>query len=354
MSRRSTKLLKSLLSGLHYCGADSMMAPFARGMGAILLLHHVSPEDPGTFEPHRIQKVSPDFLELVIGQVRGLGFDIVSLDEAHFRLIEGDRRPFVCFTFDDGYRDNLEYAYPVFKRHELPFAVYVPTNYPDGHGEVWWLALARVVVNLDALDVKIDGSMRRLRASTPDEKDTAFNTIYWWLRSIEETDARAFVRELCYAIDFDPRSLCHELMMTWEEIRQLAADPLVTIGAHTRSHFALAKLTLAEAQAEIAESVRRIERETGRACQHFSYPYGDEASAGTREFQLVREMGLKTGVTTRKGLIHLKHAGELTALPRVPLDGDYQKSRYVKVLLSGAPFALFNVLEAASRASPVT
>jgi peptidoglycan/xylan/chitin deacetylase (PgdA/CDA1 family) len=355
MSRRSTKLLKTMLSALHYSGADSMMARFTRGIGAILMLHHVSPEDPGTFEPHRIQKVSPDFLELTIRQVRASGFDIVSLDEAHFRLIEGEySKPFVCFTFDDGYRDNLDYAYPVFKRHGLPFTVYVPTNYPDGHGDLWWLALAKVVVRLDALDVKIDGSTRRLRASTPTEKDAAFQTIYWWLRSIDETDARAYVRDLCYGIDFDPRSLCHELMMTWDEIGQLAADPLVTIGAHTRGHFALAKLTLAEARAEICESVRRIERQTGRHCQHFSYPYGDEASAGNREFQLVKEMGFKTGVTTRKGLIHPRHADELTALPRVSLHGDYQKPRYVKVLLSGAPFAFFNVVEASSRTSPVT
>ena len=140
-------------------------------------------------------------------------------------------------------------------------------------------------------------------------------------------------------------------MMNWDEIRRLAADPLVTIGAHTRRHYALAKLTLAEARAEIEESVRRIEREIGKPCRHFSYPYGDEASAGQREFDLVKELGLKTGVTTRKGLIHPRHAAELTALPRVSLNGDYQKPRYVKVLLSGAPFALFNVMQKASERS---
>ena len=62
---------------------------------------------------------------------------------------------------------------------------------------------------------------------------------------------------------------------------------------------------------------------------------------------------MKTGVTTRKGLIHPEHAQELTALPRVSLNGDYQKSRYVKVLLSGAPFAFFNIVQKAA-ASPVT
>ena len=356
MSRRTTRILKAVLSALHYSGADSMIAPFTRGIGAIFMLHHTSPEKPGKFEPNRILKVTPHFLELVIRQVRASGFEIVSLDEAHFRLIEGDYgKPFVCFTFDDGYRDNLTYAYPIFKRHNLPFAIYVPTDYADGRGDLWWLALEKVIVQVDALSLKIEGSLRRLRCATPAEKDAAFHTVYWWLRSIDEVDARGIVRELCNGIDFDADELCPQLMMNWTEIAQLAGDPLVTIGAHTRRHYALAKLTLAEAQAEIEKSVRRIEQETGKPCRHFSYPYGDEASAGPREFALVKELGLKTGVTTRKGLIHARHAQQLTGLPRVSLNGDYQKPRYVKVLLSGAPFAFFNMVQrASSAASPVT
>jgi peptidoglycan/xylan/chitin deacetylase (PgdA/CDA1 family) len=333
-----------------------MIAPLTRGIGAIFMLHHVGPEKPSSFEPNRILKVTPEFLEEVMSQVTGSGFEIVSLDEAHFRLIEGDYgKPFICFTFDDGYRDNLEYAYPIFKRHKVPFAVYVPTEFADGSGDLWWLALERVIVRVDRLSVKLGGVQRRLRCGTPREKDAAYQTIYWWLRSIDEADARAFVRELCDDIGFHPRELCRDLMMNWDEIRQLAADGLVTIGAHTRRHYALARLTLAEARAEIGESVRRLEREIGKPCLHFSYPYGDAASAGPREFDLVKELGLKTGVTTRKGLIHPRHAQALTALPRVSLNGDYQKQRYVKVLLSGAPFALLNAVERASaRALPVT
>lgn len=351
-----TALLKVVLSALHYSGADSAMAPLTRGIGAVFMLHHVRPEHPSPFEPNRILKVTPQFLEEVIRQVRNDGFEIISLDEAHFRMIEGDYgSPFVCFTFDDGYRDNLEYAYPIFKRHNLPFAIYVPTDYADGRGDLWWLALEKVIDRVKALSVKIDGAQRRLRCGTASEKDATFDTIYWWLRGIDEASARAFVRDLCRDADFDQDGLCPELTMNWDEIRHLAADPIVTIGAHTRRHYALAKLTLAEARTEIAESVRRIEREIGKPCRHFSYPYGDEASAGPREFALARELGMKTGVTTRKGLIHPRHAQQLLALPRVSLNGDYQKPRYVKVLLSGAPFALFNVVQRASNtASPAT
>jgi Polysaccharide deacetylase len=63
---------------------------------------------------------------------------LVSLDEAVLRLQEGDDRRFVCFTFDDGYRDNLQYAYPMFKRRLMLLTLYVPTDHPDGNGELWW------------------------------------------------------------------------------------------------------------------------------------------------------------------------------------------------------------------------
>jgi hypothetical protein len=102
---------------------------------------------------------------------------------------------------------------------------------------------------------RIAGSKRRWRAKGLAEKDAAFRAIYWWLRSINEDDARAFVAELCRETGFDPGGLCADLVMTWDEICRLAADPLVTIGAHTRRHFALAKLTLPQAREEIARSL---------------------------------------------------------------------------------------------------
>jgi len=350
-----TKLGRAVLSALHFSGADSILAPLTRGLGAIFMLHHVSPEKPGMFEPSRMLRVTPRFLEQTIRQVRASGFDIVSLDEAHFRLVEGEHRtPFACFTFDDGYRDSLEHAYPVFQRYGLPFAVYVATDYVDGRGDLWWLALEMVVAKVSALTAKIDGTVRRLRCGTPAEKHAAFRYVYWWLRRIDEDDARAFVRDLCRGIDVDPDALSADVVMSWQDVRALAADPLVTIGAHTRRHYALAKLTLAEAQAEIEESVRRIEREIGRPCRHFSYPYGDAESAGSREFDLVKELGLRTGVTTRRGLVHPRHAHELTALPRVSLESGYQKARYVKVLLNGAPFALPIAQHVRGGALPVT
>jgi peptidoglycan/xylan/chitin deacetylase (PgdA/CDA1 family) len=341
---RTTSLGRAALSALHYSGADGLIAPLTRGAGVIFTLHHVRPAQSGAFEPNRVLNVTPDFLESVVGLVVRRGFDVLSLDQLHSRLTEGDLdRPFACFTFDDGYRDTYEHAYPIFRRHNLPFAIYVATDFADGRGDLWWLALERLVSAATAIEVRMDGAFRHIACGTPAEKQSAFQRIYGWLRRIPEKDARQTVAELCRVHDVDVASLCSDLVMGWDEIRELASDPLVTIGAHTRRHYALAGLSIAEAQLEIEESVQRIEAEIGRPCRHFSFPYGDEASAGPREFELLRELGMWTAVTTRKSLIHARHSAVLTGLPRVSLNGEFQRARYVKVMLTGAPFAFWNM-----------
>lgn len=340
---RATSLKRAALSALHYSGADGLMAPFTRGAGVIFTLHHVRPEERGAFQPNRILNVTPDFLDSVIRLVLQRGFEVLSLDQLHFRLSEGDLdKPFACFTFDDGYKDNAQYAHPIFRRYGVPFAIYVATDFADGRGDLWWLALERVVSAVNVLQVKMGGSFRQFACATAVEKEAAFHKIYWWLRRIPEDDARQAVSDLCRVHEIDVSRLCSDLVMGWGEIRELARDPLLTVGAHTRRHYALARLSRAQARLEIDESVRRIEAELGRPCQHFSFPYGDAASAGPREFELVRERGLKTGVTTQKGLLYAHHSATLSGLPRVSLNGEFQNARYVKVMLTGAPFAFWN------------
>jgi peptidoglycan/xylan/chitin deacetylase (PgdA/CDA1 family) len=220
--------------------------------------------------------------------------------------------------------------------------VFVPSDFADGRGDLWWVKLEAVIEALDHVDVRLDGVHHRLPASTRDQKDAAFSRIYWWLRAIPEQAARDFVAELVARTGLDLSSLCTELILSWGELRDMARDPLVTIGAHTRRHLALAKLSRAEAVLEIAEGHARLEKELGRKIHHFSYPYGDETSAGPRDFEIVREAGFRTAVTTRKGILQATDSASPFGLCRLSLNGDYQKARYVQVLMSGLPFAILN------------
>lgn len=345
MDRHGTKLVKAALAAAHYIGADGLLAPWTRGLGVIFMLHHVRPEAPAAFEPNRILKVTPAFLDDVIQQVRQAGFDTIPLDDVPARLAAGsDCAPFAVFTLDDGYKDNRDFAYPVFKRNGVPFTIYVPTDYADGKGDLWWLVLEAAIARAPHVCVQMDGAMRHFTTATASEKGVAFDTIYWWLRRLPEDRARHVVAELAQSIGYDATALCAELVMSWDELRDLARDPLLTVGAHTKRHLALAKLPAETAVREMSDSIARIERELDRPCRHFSYPYGCPRSAGRREFEMAERLGLATAVTTRKGLILGQHARSPMALPRFSLNGDYQDVRYTKVMLSGAPFALWNAV----------
>ena len=130
--------------------------------------------------------------------------------------------------------------------------------------------------------------------------------------------------------------------MGWEELAGLAADPLVTIGSHTVSHPFLAKCDTDTVRAEMTESRSMIEQKLGVRPEHFAYPVGAPDAAGPREFAIAAELGYKTGVTTRPGVIFADHAEHLTALPRISVNGEFQQLRFLDVLLSGTATALLN------------
>ena len=332
------------LEALYFSGAYRVLQPLYGGVGAIFTLHHVRPQPKGRFQPNLLLEIEPDFLESVILRLRQRGVDIVSLDEVRRRLVERDySRYFVALTFDDGYRDNLQYALPILERHQASFALFIATSFPDRLGELWWVALERVVAGAGRIVVEIGGEERFFYCESTARKYEVYAELYWWLRSLDdENKMRRIVRDLCrrYGVDFD--SPCRELCMTWPEIAEIAKSPLATIGAHTINHVMLAKSPAAEAREEMKRSREVIEAALGRRCEHFAFPVGDKTSAGPREFQLAAEIGFKTALTTRPGVLYPEHREHLTALPRVSLNGHFQAARFVDVFLSGTPFALWN------------
>ena len=104
----------------------------------------------------------------------------------------------------------------------------------------------------------------------------------------------------------------------------------------------LAKLPAEAARSEMDLSRSVIEAALVARPQHLAYPVGDPTSAGPREFKIAAELGFKTAVTTRPGVLFAGHREHLTALPRISLNGEYQRLRYVRVLLSGAGTAMWN------------
>jgi len=94
--------------------------------------------------------------------------------------------------------------------------------------------------------------------------------------------------------------------------------------------------------AACADRPRSLDVRKENRSAHFSYPIGDESAAGAREFRLAAEVGYKTAVTTRPGVLFAEHADHLAALPRLSINGEFQQRRYVEVLLSGTGTGIWN------------
>jgi peptidoglycan/xylan/chitin deacetylase (PgdA/CDA1 family) len=338
-------IIRTGLETLYVTGLHHWMRPFVGGVGSILTLHHVRPPRKEAFQPNRLLEVTPVFFEAVLRRLKRSRIDVITLDEMHRRFVENDfKRRFVCITFDDGYKDLARWAHPLLKKYELPYALYIPTSFPDRIGELWWLALEAVVALNDRIGMVINGEQQYFDARNVREKRELYDAIYGYLRSMKTEDqVRKTVRDLCATYRVDIPEICRDLCMDWEEIAHLAEDPLVTIGAHTVNHMMLKKVpsdTTVRAEMEMSRSV--LEAALGRRPEHLAYPVGDPTSAGPREFRIAAELGFKTAVTTRPGVLFKAHAEHLTALPRLSLNGEYQRQRYVKVLMSGAGTAMWN------------
>jgi peptidoglycan/xylan/chitin deacetylase (PgdA/CDA1 family) len=337
-------VIRAGLEGLYFSGMHRLARQFVAGMGAILTFHRVRPPQPGAFQPNRALEITPAFLEEVIVALKAANVDLVSLDEVHHRLTGGGScRRFVALTFDDGYRDNREYAWPILRRHQVPFALYVASDFAEGRGEMWWVALEAAIAGRERIEVDIDGVPIVFDCSTTEAKRASFNAIYNHLRGAQtQADLVRATRQIAERGGIDMHQQSRDFCLGWAELAELAADPLATIGAHTVSHPILSKLAPAEACAEMADGASAIAAKLGHRPAHFAYPVGQPDAAGPREFALAAEVGFKTAVTTRPGVLFPDHGEHLVALPRISVNGEFQRLRYLDVLLSGAPTALMN------------
>lgn len=324
-------------------GADNWSRSFAQGRGAILTMHHVRPFAGMDYAPNRLLEITPQFLDQALTFVKAQGYDIVPLDELVAALAGPPRDRFmVALTFDDGYRDNLEYAAPILARHKAPWTIFLTTGFADGKAPLWWLDLELAIGVLPRIEVQLGGKAAVFETTTAAAKQIAFDTIYRGLRQSPEPLLRATIGQLVEKARLDSLAVTRHLCMSWQDIALLARDPAVTIGAHTLTHPMLARHHFEIAAREILQSKKRLEFELGRPVLHFAYPVGDPTSAGPREFEMARECGFASAVTTRPGHLFAEHAAHPHALPRVSLNGYHQSEDALKAMLSGLPFWALN------------
>ena len=343
MTVTKTLLRKSFLMGAHYSGLSALASPVLKGVGGILMLHRVGPMKGDLFM-NGFLSVTPEFLDEMFLGLRSDGYVICSMDEVLERLTAGhtDER-FLAVTLDDGYRDNLVCAKPVFEAHNIPYTIYVCPGFVEGTASLWWEDLANVIERQERITFATKDGPGALDCRTRTEKRTAFHQLQTYLTTeVDEYTQRQFMDQLCRAYGVDSRAYVQEQVMDWDELRQIASSPLCTLGAHTMNHYHLARIARDDAAFEMEQSARVIELETGTRPQHVAFPYGHDVAAGIRETEIARELGFATAVTTRHGMLFSSHINTPHCLPRISVNGNYQRLAYMRSLLSGVAVPLAN------------
>jgi peptidoglycan/xylan/chitin deacetylase (PgdA/CDA1 family) len=327
LSRASRAALVNLLARCgemvgHSSGLYRLAGRAYAGEGIIFMLHRVT--RPGQVSLYPGYSVALDVLEDALQTILRMGWEAVDMDTMQRRLIEpGGSRRFVCFTFDDGYTDNLELALPLFRKYNVPLMTALLPSALDRTLFYWWGGVEEILLRETAVEVPEIETMpaATLPAGSFAEKRATFDRLDALCHRLGGR-AHPFLQRMFDRYRIDLKSLLERDALSVEQARTLAGDPLVTIASHAFSHRRLSELSEEQVRREFEESRRLLEERIGVRPRHLVYPFGDPASCGPREFELARAAGYQTACTTRRGNVFRRHRDYMHCLPRrqIPLN----------------------------------
>ena len=297
--------------------------PIYGGLGSVLRLHRIVAErERSAWSANRSLEITPAELRAVLDWVRRRNFDVLRLDEVRARLASPRGAKFVVFTFDDGYRDTLRTALPIFRDFGMPFTMYVSTGFISRTASVWWYTLEDILAERSELAFVWDGVRRALPLSALDARVRAFADLGALIRAQGTSGRDRLISTICDAAGVDPLGRTRELMLSWEELKAMASEWHVNIGSHGVGHHTLNRLTEDELEAELIEARAELEAQLDRPVRHLAYPFGGRDAVGEREFEMARDADFTTASTSRTANLFHQHAWQLQALPRLTIDGN--------------------------------
>lgn len=279
------------------------------GDAAILMYHRVVPRHEANPGMEAGMYVEPATFDLHLKYLAE-HFHVVPLAELA-ALLRGDagnktRKPLCAITFDDGWVDFIEHAFPALRRHDAPATVFLPTNFIGTRDWFWTDRLAYLLHTTHADRLKgsrgtcvnpLAEKLLELPGPPSLQTDAAINL----LKTHRTEEVEEVLAELSQAVGISPLPP-KRAFLSWEEVAELSRSRLVSFGSHTARHQILTTLTDEEVREELTRSKDKL-LEQGAVDPSFipfCYPNGNfnDAIAG-----IVAEAGYSLAVTTREGWV---------------------------------------------------
>jgi len=231
-------------------------------------------------------------------------FEIISFSEAVERMRNGKiKRPTAVITFDDGYQNNYDVAFPILHREGIPATIFLTTGLINTNDTVWYCRL-----NLTLSQTRrphIDWNGFKFDLSTLDLKAKTSVAIQESLKRLEHSQLMTTMRRIILQLGDDPDYLIEMdspfRMLDKTAIAEMAASGFIEFGAHTHNHAILSQLSDKERYNEIRESIKAVYELTGRPCRYFAYPNGRAEDYNSETIKDLETCGIQSAVTTISG-----------------------------------------------------
>ncbi len=258
---------------------------------SILLYHRVVPE----FDPLLPGEPDADLFDIQMRTVASV-FRVLPLDEAVERLFAGTLPArSACITFDDGYRNNFEIAYPILRRHGLTATFFIATGYLGG-GRMFNDTVVETVRSLPPGPLDLDWIGLGTRTIGPrGSRSSLLSDFIAAVKTMPAHERDAASERLA---GHELRAhLPTDLMMTPEQVRLLAQGGM-SIGGHTVDHPILSALGREEAWLQIRRNRDELTSLVGSAPSTFAYPNGKPGDYAEEHVQMVERAGYSAAVST--------------------------------------------------------
>lgn len=294
------RFIKKIIKNGLYSVANSSSAKYVlkawQNPLSIFCFHRILPMNKiaSNLNPNHELTVSAEFFNNFLENL-GRSHRFCTLDESVAHLREGSKERIAHITFDDGYKDNLDYALPILERHNVPATIYITTRFAEGDAWMWWFELWDIISQSSSISYLYKNRHFKLQCKSDVEKISLFNYLRGEFSNMDISTQKEVLQSMTGS---DIRKSYLDVCLQWEEIDRLDKHSLITIGSHTHSHPNLSVESDETVEYELAHSKALLESRIGRKIKHLAYPYGGEGQFGMREEKIAGRLGYQSAATT--------------------------------------------------------
>jgi peptidoglycan/xylan/chitin deacetylase (PgdA/CDA1 family) len=265
----------------------------------ILGYHKISPDQHPFFPP-----VHPDTFEKHMEFLKTC-YKVMGLQELVSRAAQGEvPERAVAITFDDGYRDNYEYAFPILKKYQFPATIFVATGAIDTGELIWHDRAFDAFRFATATHARLkDKDLPELRLETAEAREKSLQSTLVRAKMLYGEKRRHFIDDLESKLRPNLPADRHDRMLTWNQVREMHLAG-IEFGSHTVSHTILSCMPKSEMKRELKDSRNALSERLGASVTTFAYPNGKRADFNDEAKVVLRECGYSCAVTCCPGFNH--------------------------------------------------